>query len=167
MMCGVLAVVGSTPGSRRVLQAAVEVARAENARLTLMLPVAPPSWCVCFSPIPPAHVLAEVQRACCKVLRALADECDQDVPLTTLMPVGRLDEAVLEELERRPHGLVVVEESRRGRFLRRRDPVARLARRCPVPLLTVPPEATGVPRTVELGRRSGRRVGVHLPLNPS
>ena len=165
MMCGVLAVVGSTPASRRVMQAAVEVARAENARLTLMMPVAPPSWCVCFSPVPPAHVLAEVQRACCKVLRALADECDQDVPLTTLMPVGRLDEAVLDELKRRPHGLVVVEEPRGRRVLPRRDPVARLARRCPVPLLTVPSEPTGVPRTVELGRRSRRRVGIGLPLN--
>ncbi len=167
MMCGVLAVVGSTPGSRRVLEAGLEVARAENARLTLMLPVAPPSWCVCFSPVPPGHVLAEVQRACWKVLRSLADACDQDLPITTVMPVGRLDEAVLEELERRRHDLVVIEEPRRGGVLRYRDPVARLAKRCPVPLLTVPPEASGVPRTVALGRRSGRPLGVELPLKPS
>jgi nucleotide-binding universal stress UspA family protein len=165
MMCRVLAVVGSTPASRRVLDAAVEVARAENARLTVMLPVAAPSWCVCFSPIPPAHVLAEVQRACALVLRRLTDDCAQDVPITTVMPVGRLEEAVLDELEHHPHDLVVLEETRPGRF--RRDPVARLARRCPVPLLPVPAEPSGLPRTVELGRRAGRRVRAELPANLS
>lgn len=166
MIRSVLAVVGSSPGSRRVLDAAVDVARAERARLTLMLPVSPPSWCICFSPVAPGQVLADVQHACGVVLRRLADECDRDVPITTVMPVGRLDDAVLRELEQRPHGLVVVEEGR-GRRWGRRDPVARLARRCPVPLLTVPARDDAAPRRVDMGGRSARHVRVGLPANPS
>jgi nucleotide-binding universal stress UspA family protein len=162
MIGSVLAVVGSSPASHRVVEAAVDIARAERARLTLMLPVAPPSWCVCFAPVSPSQVLADVQGACDVVLRRLADACARDVPITTVMPVGRLEQAVLRELERRPHDVVVLAESGRCRW-RRRDPVARLADRCPVPLITVPPLPDGGPRTVELGARSARRVRVHLP----
>jgi nucleotide-binding universal stress UspA family protein len=165
MICDVLAVVDSSPGSRRVLDAAVDLARAERARLTLMLPVAPPAWCTCFSPVSPGQVLAEVQGASAVVLRRLADECAADVPITTLMPVGRLEAAVLHELARRRHDVVVVAETRRRRL--RRDPVARLARRCPVPLLTVPLAAGGAPRTVELGPRSARPVDLGFPANPA
>jgi nucleotide-binding universal stress UspA family protein len=166
MIGSVLAVVGSSPASERVLETAVDLARAERARLTLMLPVAPPAWCVCFSPVPPAQVLTDVQGACDVVLRRLADACARDVPITTVMHVGRLEQAVLRELERRPHDVVVLEAGGRGRW-RRRDPVARLARRCPVPLITVPPLPDGAPRTVELGAHSACHLGVRLPANPS
>ena len=165
MIGSVLAVVGSSPSSQRVLETAVDLARTERARLTLMLPVAPPSWCLCFSPVPPSQVLADVQGACDVVLRRLAGECALDVPVTTVMPVGRLEHAVLRELERRPHDVVVLAEG--GRRWRRRDPVARLARRCPVPLVTVAALPDGPPLTVELGTRAARRVGVQLPANPS
>ena len=166
MIGSVLAVVGSSATSQRVLETAVDLARSERARLTLMLPVAPPSWCVCFSPVPPSQVLADVQGACGVVLRRLAGECALDVPVTTVMPVGRLEQAVLRELERRPHDVVVLAEGGRRRW-RRGDPVARLARHCPVPLITVAPLPEGTPRTVELGARSARRVGVQVPANPS
>jgi hypothetical protein len=166
MIGSVLAVVGSSPASERVLKTAVDLARAEHARLTIMLPVAPPAWCVCFSPVPPAQVLADVQGACDVVLRRLAGGCARDVPITTVMPVGRLEQAVLRELERRPHDVIVLETGRRC-WWRRRDPVERLASRCPVPLITIPPLADGAPRTVELSARSARHVGVRLPANPT
>jgi hypothetical protein len=166
MIGSVLAVVGSSPASERVLKTAVDLARAEHARLTIMLPVAPPAWCVCFSPVPPAQVLADVQGACDVVLRRLAGTCARDVPITTVMPVARLEQAVLSELERRPHDIVVLEARGRCRW-RRRDPVARLASRCTVPLITIPPTAEGAQRTVELGARSARHVGVRLPANPT
>jgi nucleotide-binding universal stress UspA family protein len=157
----VLVVVDSSPASRRAVEEAVRIARADRARLTMLLPVAAPPMWVSYAPVAPAQLIADVQRECATLLRELAGIVSADVPLTTVMPAGRTADAVLRELGRRPHDLVVIADKPR-RWLRRGAP-ARLARRCRVPLLIVPvDDRAAVPAPAV--RRTSRRVRVGRPV---
>jgi nucleotide-binding universal stress UspA family protein len=133
----VLVVVDSSPASRRAVEEAVRIARADRGRLTMLLPVAAPPWWVSHAPVAPAQLLADVQRECAALLREFAETVSADVPLTTVMPTGRTADAVLHELDRRPHDVVVMADAPRRRRFRRGAP-ERLAARCDVPLLLVP-----------------------------
>jgi nucleotide-binding universal stress UspA family protein len=157
----VLVVVDSSPASRRAVEEAVRIARADRGRLTMLLPVAAPPWWVSHAPVAPAQLLADVQRECAALLREFAETVSADVPLTTVMPIGRTADAVLHELARRPHDVVVMADAGRRRF--GRDAPERLAARCDVPLLVVPAgDPAGAPSVTP--RRAPRRVRIGQPV---
>jgi nucleotide-binding universal stress UspA family protein len=159
----VLVVVDSSPAARRAVAEAVRMAGADRGRMTLLLPVAAPPWWASHAPVSPAQLLADAQRECAALLRELADMVPADVPLTTLMPTGRTVDAVLRELDRRPHDVVVMSASPRRRRARRSAP-ARLSARCRLPLLVVPTDGPPVPPSVARRRAPRRRVRVGEPV---
>jgi nucleotide-binding universal stress UspA family protein len=134
-----VAVDGSRPAAR-ALDQAVELARSEGARLTLITVVEPPCLRGAAGPfIVPIVTEAQLAREAERVLARAEALVPDGIPVTTVIRRGPADEAILDRIEAAEHDLVVMGSHGRGLLgslllgSTSKDVVAR----SPVPVLVV------------------------------
>jgi len=169
MYHSVLVVVDSSPWSRLAVLDAADLALAMSARLTILCPVprvpqtAHLAAIAPGAPLPPQQLAADAERECMELCSAAVALVPPDVPVTTLTPSAPATVAVTREVLRGGHDVVVVAAPRPGlQSLWHAATARRLARRCPVPVLTVPaPRRDRVKAHRSAGTRA--RVGAAIP----
>jgi nucleotide-binding universal stress UspA family protein len=168
MYRSVLVVIDHAPRSRLALLDAADLALASHARLTIMCPaphvplMAHPPVVAGIPSVSVAQLADDARRACLELRDSAVAAVALEVPVTTVMAPHRTPKAILEEIARGRHDLVVIATRPAVLWAPWRTAFARrLARRCPVPVLTVPE-----PRRARLASRPTRRrpVRVGAPL---
>jgi len=147
-MHSIVVFIDHRPETSARMRAAVELARRERARLTLLaaIPAVPAfAW---TPPVPAPESPRALQRACereCEaLLRRCAAEVPAGVPVTMSARRARPHAALLAEVRRRGHDLVVLGPAPMGLFglvARRRQ--SRFLRRCSAQVLTIPAPGDG------------------------
>jgi nucleotide-binding universal stress UspA family protein len=111
----ILVALDCTPASKAALEQAVELARDEGARLTLISVAAPPRW----RPVGPYFVPLpnddELERQAQKILDEAEAQVPEDLPVSTVLRRGEAAKAILERVEQGEHDLVVVGSRGHGR----------------------------------------------------
>ncbi len=145
MYRSVLVVLDHEAWSRLALLDAADIALGARARLTIACPVARVPWTVypaslgVTAPVSFEQLAADAQRACLRLRDDAVTAVPRDVPVTTVMPTERTPAAIVREIARGGHDLVVIATPPSARWAPWRTAFARrLVRRCPVPVLTVP-----------------------------
>ncbi|TMK41849.1 MAG: universal stress protein [Actinobacteria bacterium] len=116
MYRSILVAVDGSETSRGAFDHAVGLARALNARLTLMTVLAPLPSFVYRAGVNIGALQAEAEDESKAILRELADGAPQDIGLTTVWREGDPATRILEELEPGAHDLVVLGSRGRGRL---------------------------------------------------
>lgn len=145
MFRSVLVGVGASPAHTAALEQAIDLALGERARLTLLAALPRLPAVAYLAPLTPVVALQDARSTCESELRAAAARVPGDLPVTTLLVEGPEHQALLREVRRGRHDLVVVGAPTTRRLPADLGASARLARRCPVPVMLVrePPEAGG------------------------
>jgi lipoyl-dependent peroxiredoxin len=109
MFRSVLVAVDGSDAAAKALEEAIDLARAEGARLTLISVAAPPRWVFAGGPIvvplPVDEVLERDAQAVVERAKALVPE---DIPVSTVVRRGPAAEAILKRVETGEHDLVVM-----------------------------------------------------------
>jgi nucleotide-binding universal stress UspA family protein len=134
---------GSRP-AEAALDQAIDLARSQGARLTLIGVAVSPAWVIAgyAPPLPSVQELeAEVQR----LLDRAAARVPDDVPVATVVRYGSPAQAILDRVEKGGHDLVVMGSRGHGgiQSLLLGSVSGDVLRRSPVPVLVV--HATPVP----------------------
>lgn len=142
-MHSIVVLIDSRPDTSARVREAVELARRERARLTLLaaIPAVPAfAW---TPPVPtpesPRALQGACERECEALLRRHAAEVPAGVPVTMSARRARPHAALLDEVRRRGHDLVVLRPTPAGLLgllARRRH--SRFLRRCPARALAIP-----------------------------
>jgi nucleotide-binding universal stress UspA family protein len=142
----VLVGVDRSASSDRALAEAVDITRESCGRIGILAVVPRLNWCMSTSPFTLPVSQAQLEADLQAEVRRHVEEADAaiptDCPVTKLVASGNEAEALLTHVLDGPWDLVVV--GRHSAFDRRtlRGRLgARLARRCPVPVLIVPADA--------------------------
>ena len=107
MFHSILVAVDGSEAATRALEQAIDVARAEGARLTLVSVAVSPrrvAW-PCFVPVPTEDDLEREAQEIVERAEALVPE---DVPVSTIVRRGPAAKAILERVETGEHDLVVM-----------------------------------------------------------
>jgi len=104
-----------SPSSERALEQAVELARAGNAKLTLITVAPPVSSYVTLARISPEAMKAELDRWAADVLAKAARRIPEDVIAHSVQGRGHAGPEILKELTRRSYDLLVLGTRGRGR----------------------------------------------------
>jgi nucleotide-binding universal stress UspA family protein len=106
----VLVAVDGSRHSDMALEHAIELARDGNARLTILTATPPPAGVSLTGPgaIAAAAAAARMEQDFDDVLRAAADCVPDDLPVTTVHASGHPAQAILNEMERGHHDLIVM-----------------------------------------------------------
>jgi nucleotide-binding universal stress UspA family protein len=103
-----VAVDGSEPAAH-ALQEAIDLARGEGARLTLISVAAPPRWLGSpgpyFAPVP---LEDEFERRAQQVVEEAEALVPEDVPVSTVVRSGPAVQAILDRVEAGGHDLIVM-----------------------------------------------------------
>jgi nucleotide-binding universal stress UspA family protein len=145
MYRSILVALDGSPASEAALEQAIELARDEGARLTLISAAAPPRWRPVGPYIVPIATEAELEKQAQQVLDRAEARVPADVPVSSIVRRGDAAKAILARIEQGEHDLVVIGSRGLG-------PVASLVldsvsrgvlARSPVPVLiaTAHPEA--------------------------
>jgi nucleotide-binding universal stress UspA family protein len=103
-----VAVDGSEPATE-ALQQAIDLARGEGGRLTLISVAAPPRWLGNPGPyIAPVPLEEELERRAQQVVEEAEALVPEDVPVSTVVRRGSAAKAILERVEAGQHDLVVM-----------------------------------------------------------
>jgi nucleotide-binding universal stress UspA family protein len=111
----ILVAIDGSPSSRRALEHAVDLARAGNAKLTLMTVAPPVSGQVARAGVSTQTMRTELDQWAESTLREAAKSVPDDVIAHTVQPAGRAGPEILKELERGSYDLVVLGSRGRGR----------------------------------------------------
>ena len=143
MFLNILVAVDGSPSSRRALDHAVDLARALNAKLTLITVAPPISHYVPLAGVSGETMRSELDRWAKGILDEAAVAVPDDVIVHRVQPTGHPGPKILEELERGRYDLVVLGSRGRGRaqegLLGSVNSYLHFHAR--VPLLSVPDEA--------------------------
>lgn len=116
MFRDVLVVVDATPDAREALTQAIDLARREHSRLTLItverrLPACAYLGVAAALPLVIPAAEAEARELMCKALAQVPD----DVPVTTVLATPPIRQALMMQIKRGGHDLVVMGAPPRGR----------------------------------------------------
>jgi nucleotide-binding universal stress UspA family protein len=103
-----VAVDGSEPAAS-ALNEAIDLARSEGARLTLISVAAPPRWLGSPGPyVAPVPLEEELDRRAQQIVEDAEALVPEDVPVSTVVRRGPAAKAILERVESGQHDLVVM-----------------------------------------------------------
>jgi nucleotide-binding universal stress UspA family protein len=116
MFLNILVAIDGSPSSQRALEHAIDLARAGNAKLTLMT-VAPPvsSYVPLARMSSPEAMAAELDKWAADVLDKAAQTVPEDVIAHTVRGSGHAGPEILKELRRGGYDLIVLGTRGRGR----------------------------------------------------
>jgi nucleotide-binding universal stress UspA family protein len=161
MFRDVLVVVDATPDAREALSQAIDLAQRERSRLTLItverrLPACAYLGVAAALPLVIPAAEAEARALMCEAL----SQVPADVPVTTVLATPPIRQALITEIKRGGHDLVVMGARPRGRLLSLVGDLSHyLVRRSPSPVLVVhatPPRGRVIARE-EASRTRARR----------
>ena len=144
-----------SPHSERALAEAIDLARATNAKLTVLTVMPEPGTGAMgamgagyIAPVAPAETVHELEAHYLKMLDDAVQEVPGDLPVTKVLGRGDPALAVVEEVARGDHDLVVIGSRGRGelRSLLLGSVSHHVLRSSPVPVLVVHASA-GTPET--------------------
>ena len=115
MFLNILVGLDGSATSRRALEHAIALARAGNAKLTLVTVAPPVASYVTLAGISTATMHAELDRWAAGVLARAVDVVPGDVPAHTLQLSGDAGPEIVKELQRGGYDLVVLGSRGRGR----------------------------------------------------
>jgi nucleotide-binding universal stress UspA family protein len=141
-MQSIVVLIDHRPGTHGRVREAIELARRERARLTLLAAIPTVHGFTWIPPVPvpqsPTALRQACERECEALLRRFAAEVPAGVPVTMRAGRGRPDVALLDEVRRHRHDLVVLAPGwpgLAGLLARRRR--SRFLRRCPARVVEV------------------------------
>jgi nucleotide-binding universal stress UspA family protein len=109
MFRSILVAVDGSPAAAAALTQAIDLARAEDARLTLISVAAPPRWPVAAAPYyVPLPAADELEREVGKTLECAEALVPEGVPVSTVLRRGGIAEEILKRVETGEHDLVVM-----------------------------------------------------------
>lgn len=109
MFRSILVAVDGSSSSIKALEEAVDIARSEGGRLTLISVATLPRWPVSFGPFAtPYWTDAELERQAREVLDRAEAIVPDDVPVSSIVGHGPAAEAILNRVECARHDLVVM-----------------------------------------------------------
>jgi nucleotide-binding universal stress UspA family protein len=111
----ILVATDGSPSARRALAIAVELARAGNARLTLITVAPPTSSYVTLAGVAPETMRVELEKWATGILEEAAAEVPDDVIVHRLERAGHAGHEILRELRKGGYDLVVLGTRGRGR----------------------------------------------------
>ncbi len=116
MFRSILVAVDGSPAATAALMQAIDLARTEGARLTLISVAAPPRWQVAAGPYyVPLPAEDELERAARETLDRAEALVPEGVPVSTAFRRGRIAEEILKRVETGEHDLVVIGSRGLGR----------------------------------------------------
>jgi nucleotide-binding universal stress UspA family protein len=110
----ILVGVDRSPSARKAIQQAVDLARAQNSRLTLITVAPPVSAYVTLGGVSREHMAAELERWSERTVAEAAASLPDDIVAHTLQRSGHVGEEIVKELERGRYDLVVLGSRGRG-----------------------------------------------------
>jgi nucleotide-binding universal stress UspA family protein len=109
MFRSILVAVDGSRAATEALTEAVDLARNESARLTLISVAAPPRWRFVTGPyLVPLPCPDELERTAEKIVEQAEALVPEDVPVSTVVRRGDAAKAILERIEAGEHDLVVM-----------------------------------------------------------
>ena len=115
MFRSILVAVDGSPAAAAALMQAIDLARAEGARLTLISVAAPVRWQVAAAPYVPLPREDELEREARETLDRAEALVPEGVPVSTALRRGRVAEEILKRVEAGEHDLVVIGSRGLGR----------------------------------------------------
>jgi nucleotide-binding universal stress UspA family protein len=112
----ILVSIDGSAHSERALTEAIDLATAHRARLTILTAVPKPApWpCVPATVVVPPPPREELEREAQEIMRAAVAAVPESVPVTTIVTHRPVRAALLEQIERGHHDLLVVGSRGRG-----------------------------------------------------
>jgi nucleotide-binding universal stress UspA family protein len=115
MFRSILVAVDGSTAARRALEQAVDLARSEGARLTLISIADLPRWRFSGFPLAvPFPNEAELEREAEQIVERAEARVPEDVPVSTVVRRGPVVREILKRIEAGEHDLVVVGSRRLG-----------------------------------------------------
>jgi nucleotide-binding universal stress UspA family protein len=109
MFRSILVAVDGSPAAARALETAVELARSEGARLSLINVVDLPRWRISGFPLAvPFPDEAELVREAEQTLERAEGRVPEGIPVSTVLRKGSVVKEILKRIENGEHDLVVV-----------------------------------------------------------
>ena len=115
MFLNILVAIDGSPSSQRALERACELARAGNAKLTLITVAPPVSSYVALAGTSPERMAEELDKWAAGVLDEAARSVPEDVTAHTVQRSGHPGPEILEEVKRGGYDLIVLGTRGRGR----------------------------------------------------
>lgn len=115
MFRSILVAVDGSQAAGAALTQAIDLARAEGARLTLICVAAPLSWQIAAAPYVPLPGEEELEREAQKTLERAEGLVPEGIPVSTALRRGRVAEEILKRVEAGEHDLVVMGSRGLGR----------------------------------------------------
>ena len=116
MFRNILVSVDGSPDSERALDEAIDLARAANARLTILTAIVhPPSWAYNGVNAGVAQNLAvDLEKEAKQILREAEERVPEDVPVTTVLSPDPIRKALMKRVQEGGHDLVIMGSRGRG-----------------------------------------------------
>jgi nucleotide-binding universal stress UspA family protein len=114
MFLNILVSVDGSPSARLAVEHAVDLARAQNAKLTLMSVAPPVSSYATLGGVSSEKMTAELEQWADRNIAEAAASVPDDVVAHTLRRTGHVGEEIVKELERGRYDLVVLGSRGRG-----------------------------------------------------
>lgn len=116
MFHNILVSVDGSPNAKRALAEAIDIAVADNARLTILtaVPRSPLWMCASLSVPPPPPLDRELEKESAEILRNAVAQVPYCVPVTTILTRKRIREALQECIATGHHDLLVIGSRGRG-----------------------------------------------------
>lgn len=115
MFRSILVAVDGSPAATTALTQAIDLARAEGARLTLICVASLPRWQLATAPYAPLPGDDELERQARETLERAEALVPEDVPVSTAVRRGSISEEILKRVETGEHDLVVMGSRGLGR----------------------------------------------------
>ena len=114
MFRNILVAVDGSDAATAALDKAVELARRDGARLTLISVAVPPRWRLAGPYLPPYPTEEELVHQAEEVVQRAQALVPDDVPVSTVVRSGPAAAAILDRVEQGQHDLVVMGSRRLG-----------------------------------------------------
>ena len=116
MFHNILVSVDGSPNANRALAEAIDIAVADNARLTILtaVPRSPLWMCASLSVPPPPPLDRELEKESAEILRNAVAQVPDCVPVTTILTRKRIRAALQERIASGHHDLLVIGSRGRG-----------------------------------------------------